>query len=120
MVKDFSENLVNALDIHALIITKTITDWFRIPWFIPEVKLTKQRLRRREKVWRCYKTDDSQTAYNEVQAEYRNVLRRAKCNIISKKVLDCIWDTQKLYTLINGLLGSIPQNPMPKVTVMNN
>ena len=63
MVKDINENLVKALDICTLIITKTITDWFREPWFTLEAKLTKQILRRREKVWRHYKAFDSWTAY---------------------------------------------------------
>ena len=77
MVKDFNENLVKALDINTPIITKTITDQFRIPWFTPEVKLNKQRFGRMEKVWICYKTDDSWTAYEVVSAEYKNVFRRA-------------------------------------------
>ena len=96
MVKDFRENLIKALDIHAVIITKTITDWFRVSWLTLEVKLIKQRLRRRMKVWRHFKTDDHWAAYKVVWAEYRSAIRRAECDIISKNVLDCGLDTQNL------------------------
>ena len=95
MVKDFNENLVKVMDLH--------THWSSLKPSLTgseyhgshqKLNAPKQRLRRRDKAWRCYKTDDSWTAYKVVSAEYRNVKRRVKCDIISKKVLDHGLDTQ--------------------------
>ena len=71
VVKDFNKNLVKALDIYALIITKTNTDQFRVPCFTPEVKLTKQILWRREKVWDTIKlmTAGHPTKWYELSTE---------------------------------------------------
>ena len=70
-------------------------------------------MRRREKIWRRYKTKDTKTAFIKAQSEYKHQIRREKVRTISTKVIDCGTDTRKLYSLVNGLIGLTAQNPLP-------
>ena len=70
-------------------------------------------MRRREKIWRRYKTDGTKTAFIKARYKYKQQLRRTKTGIISTKVIDCGTDTRKLYSLVNGLIGLTAQNPLP-------
>ena len=63
LVEQFNKALSKALDEVAPIQTKLQTFMKSIPWFTDEVKECKQFMRRREKIWRRYKTDGTKTAF---------------------------------------------------------
>ena len=63
LVEQFNKALSKALDDVAPIQTKQQTVRKSIPWFTDEVKECKQFMRRREKIWRRYKTEDTKTAF---------------------------------------------------------
>ena len=113
LVEQFDKALSKALDDVVPTQTKQQTVRKSIPWFMDEVKEHKQFMRRREKIWRRYKTEDTKTAFIKAQSKYKQQLRREKVRIISTKVIDCGTDTRKLYSLVNGLIGLTAQNPLP-------
>ena len=113
LVEQFDKALSVALDEVAPIQTKLQSVRKSIPWFTDEVKECKQFMRRREKIWRRYKTDGTKTAFTKARAKYKQQLRIAKIGIISTKVIDCGSDTRKLYSLVNGLIGLTKHNPLP-------
>ena len=78
LVEQFDKALSKALDEVAPIQTKLQTVWKSIPWFTDEVKECKQFMRRREKIWRRYKTDDTKTAFIKARSKYKQQLRIAK------------------------------------------
>ena len=84
-----------------------------IPWFTEEVKILKQAMQRREKIWRKYKLDSTWIAFKVARNKYMNTLREAKHSVVSEKVLECGTDTRKLYCLVKSLIGSTNINPMP-------
>ena len=92
LVEQFDKALSKALDKVAPIQTKLQTVCKSIPWFTDEVKECKQSMRRREKIWKKYKTDSTKLAFIKARSKYRQ-LRIAKIEIISNKVIECgtVW-----------------------------
>ena len=88
LVDQFKKTLSKALDDVAPIQTKQPTVRKSIPWFTDEVKEHKQFMRRREKIWRRYKTEDTKTAFIKAQSEYKQQIRREKVRTISTKVIE--------------------------------
>ena len=113
LVEQFDKALSKALDEVAPIQTKLQTVQKSIPWFTDEVEECKQFIRRREKIWRRYKTDSTKIAFIKARSKYKQQLRIAKIGIISTKVIECGTDTRKLYSLVNGLIGLTTQNSLP-------
>ena len=105
MVADFHKSLANALDKHALEITKSITECPKVPWFSDDVKTAKHKMQRRERLWRRYKTHELWLAFKDARCDYKSALYAAKTAVISDKVISCGKDSQKLYSLVNNLLG---------------
>ena len=78
-----------SLDVHAPTQTKIITTRQTNPWFTENVRSLKKAVRRKEKTWHKYKTDDTMSAYKLVKSTYRKALKEAKTEVISGKVLEC-------------------------------
>ena len=113
MVADFHKSLANALDKHAPEITKSITECPKVHWFSDDVKTAKHKMRRRERLWRKYKTHKLWLAFKDARCDYKSALYAAKTAVISDKVISCGKDSQKLYSLVNNLLGRGKQNCLP-------
>ena len=54
LVHQFNTSLREALDKHAPIQSKSITERRHVPWFTPDVKEAKKKMHHREKLWRKY------------------------------------------------------------------
>ena len=52
--------------------------------------------------------------FKVVRWQYKTSIRKAKCEILSDKIQDCKGDTGKLYTVLSNLMGTNPENPLPK------
>ena len=103
----------SSLDNHAPVKTKLMPLQKPTPWFTEEVKILKQTMQRREKIWRKYKLDSTWIALRVARNRYKNALREAKLLVVSEKVVECGTDTHKLYSLVNSLTGATITNPMP-------
>ena len=110
----FNNSLMNSLDDLAPQLTKTVTYRPKFPWFTEEVRQIKHRLHRREKLWRKYREPDLWKAYISVRHEYKELLNKMKMEVRSNKVKECGSDSQKLYALVNNLLGTKGSNPLPE------
>ena len=53
-------------------------------------------------------------AYTDTTTEYKKLLKAKKSIIISNKVIHCGKDSKQLYSLVNNLLGTKVENPMPE------
>ena len=84
LVEQFDKALSKALDEVAPIQTKLQTVYRSMPWFTDEVKECKQFMRRREKIWRKYKTDSTKLAFIMARSKYKQ-LRISKIEIVSNK-----------------------------------
>ena len=110
----FNNSLTNSLNDLAPHLTKMVTYRPKFPLFTEEVRQIKHRLHRREKLWRKYREPNLWKAYISVRHEYKELLNKMKMEVISNKVKECRSDSQKLYALVNNLLGTKASNPLPE------
>ena len=106
VVGNFYRSLKEAFDKHIPAHTKLVSLRRKVPWFTDDVRDAKRQMRRRERLWRKYKSDELWTAFRVARSHYKKMLYSAKRLVISSKVMDCGKDTQKLYALVNNLLGT--------------
>ena len=110
------ENLSKALNKQAPVVTKVITERKKKPWFGDDLKQQKRIIRRREKVFRKYRSQSCWTAFIRERKKYRKMLFDAKTVCYSKEVEDCKDDVKGLYRMVNKLMGTALENPLPSHT----
>ena len=115
LAKLCDERMRKSLDTHAPIQTKSIMIRQTNPWFTEKVRSLKKAVRRREKLWHKYKTEDTWLTYMITKLTYRKVPKEAKTEAISGKVLECNWDSKKFYSLFNSLSSTSKENPLPTI-----
>ena len=113
MVEILEKNLSNALKNQAPEVTKVITERKKKPWFGDDLKQQKRIVRRREKVFRKYQSQSCWTALVRERKKYRKMLFDAKTVCYSKKVEDCKGEVKGLYRMVNTLMGTSSENPLP-------
>ena len=105
--------LKDALHKHAPAITKTLTTRKSNPWFTEEVRTQKRLLRKMEKTYRTHKTNTSWQNFRIQKQIYRNMLKKAKTEAVSNKVAEYSNDTKNLYKIVNNILGTNKEKPVP-------
>ena len=116
MVGMLEENFSTALNNQAPEVTKVITERKKKPWFGDNLKQQKRIVRRREKVFRKYRLQSCWIALDRERKKYRRMLFEAKTACYSKQVNDCRGDIKGLYKMVNTLMGTSSDNPLPNHT----
>ena len=109
----FHRSLKEAFDKHIPAHTKSVSLRRKVPWFTDDVRDAKRQMRRWKRLWCKYKSDELWTAFHVAWLHYKEVLYSTKRDVISSKFMDCGKDTQKLYALVNNLLGTRKENSLP-------
>ena len=115
MVVMLEKNFLTALNNQAPEVTKVITESKKKPWFGDYLKQQKRRVRRREKVFRKYRLQSCWIVFDRERKKYRKMLLEAKTACHSE-VKDCRGDTKGLYKMVNTLMGTSSNNPLPDHT----
>ena len=89
LITKFEGILKINLDKHTPEKTKRITVRDTKSWFTESIREQKKIMRRREKIWRKYKQDSIWRAFDAERVKYRSMLRQAKLERTSEKVLEC-------------------------------
>ena len=104
--------LRQALDHHAPLVTRTVTDRTSAPWMTPEVKQAKVERRIAEHKWR----QSGLTVHREIYAKQRNVvsnlISKAKKDYICERIIDCD-SSRELFRLSNQLMGTFRGTVLP-------
>ena len=66
-----------------------------------------------EIVYHRYKTNISWQNFRIEQQNYRDMLKKAKTEAVSEKVAEYSNDTIKLYKIVNNILGTTNEKPLP-------
>ena len=98
---------------HAPLITKRIILRPNTPYFNEEVKKAKQYKKKCERIWRCTKSDTDHQLYRTASSHTNKLLRQAKFDYFSNKVLECGNNQKALFSITNKLMQSdcSPQLP---------
>ena len=113
MIDVFQQELVRVLDEHAPLIGKRLQTRKPKPWFREDIKEQKQKVHRRERIWRRYREDHQWLAFKSEKKKYREMLKEAKINSVSKLIIKCGRDVKKLYQVIYNMTGKCSLNPLP-------
>ena len=113
MVGMLEEKFSTALDTQGPEVTKVITERKKKPWFGDDLKHWKRIVWRREKVYRKYRLESCWIALNIERKKYRKMFFEAKTACYSKQVKDCRGDIKGLYKMVNTLMGTTLDNPLP-------
>ena len=113
MINSLESVLTEALNKHALATTKTLTTRKSNPWYTEKIRTQRRILRKMERVYHRYKTNTSWKNFRIQKQNYRDILKKAKTEAISEKVAECSNDTKKLYKIVNNLLDTTNEKPLP-------
>ena len=105
--------LLQVLDHHAPLVTRTVTDRTSAPWMTLEVKQAKVERRIAERKWR----QSGLTVHKEIYAKQRslvsNLIRKAKEKVISVKKLSTVTVPGSFSRLSNQMMGTFGDAVLP-------
>ena len=114
VVEHFHKNLSNSLNLNTPIKTKLVTIHHRVPWFTEGICEQKRVVRRYEKLWRKYRTNDMWKAFKIEKSRYQQQLKQAKTEVLTEEIIDCNMDSKKLFDLVSNITGTAEENPLPE------
>ena len=114
IINDIDCKFEDALNTHAPLKTKKVTVRKNFPWFNDKVKDQKQTVRRRERIWKKYRTPETWKAFNMERQKYKRMLYLAKKESISNKIIECGNNSKTLYNFVANLTNTIQENPLPE------
>ena len=113
LINSFEVVLKDVLDKHSPAITETLMTRKSNPWFTDEVRSEKRLLRKMEQTYHRSKTYAGLQNFKTQKQIYRDMLSKAKTDALSNKVMECGKDTKKLYKIVNIILGTNTEIPLP-------
>ena len=78
LVEHFEDKLKLCLDKHAPLEQKEYVSRRKFPWYNEEIRTQKQKVRRRERIWKRYKTTDTLKALKIERNKYKYMLKKFK------------------------------------------
>ena len=104
------------LNKHAPIKRKRVTVRKKNPWYNEDIRELKQQLRRKENVFRKYKSKELWLAFCGSKKEYRKALYIAKKKSIGEKIKEFGKNIKELYRLVAELTGTTKKNPLTEAS----
>ena len=104
----------NTLDKNAPIETKVITVRKMVPWFNENLRYHKRVVQNHEWIWKKYKTEETWLAFKIERSKFRQSLKCARKEFVSRSVLECEKDNKKLYKLASSPMGAMKENSLPE------
>ena len=83
------------------------------PWFNDTFRQQCTIVKNRERAWKKYGKQHHWKAYTVERNKYNCQLHYFKWQSLSKRILDYRGNAKELFLLVNKLMGSIAQNPLP-------
>ena len=114
MVQQLGSRFKEALNKNAPIKTKIATVRKTVPWFNDSLKNHKRIVHSRELIWKKYKTSETWLVFKMERSKFRQSLKWARKEFVSKSVLECNRDNKKLYKLASSLMGMKKENQLPE------
>ena len=102
LVTSYNDTLKAALDKHALLMTKTIVQRPRVPWFSEEIREAKRERRKAEKRWRKSRLDSDLAVFKAKRNATTRLMNKARwefysnfieCSVLVSAFLTAHWRT---------------------------
>ncbi len=91
------------LDKHAPIITKSVTSRPSTPWYTTDIKAEKRQCQHLERTWRRTKKSTDHHCYREATHKLNQMMKQAKTEYYSSKIIEKGSDQKALFSVINTL-----------------
>jgi hypothetical protein len=102
------------LDIHAPVITKTITTLHTAPWFDAEYKEQRKLRRRAEERWLKSKSENDYQLFRELRSETTTLARLKKQKYYRAKIDSKEGDVKAIFNVVNTELDRKQKQPLPE------
>ena len=99
----FTETLTNILDQHAPLTKKVVTVRPDSGWFTEEIRLSKQKRRTAEQLWRKTRLEIHKQLYKKAKLETNALINECKHNSIKKKITENKGNSKELFNIMNSL-----------------
>ena len=120
MVQQLGSKFKNALDKNATIKAKVTTVRKMVPRFNENLRDHRRVVQNHERIWKKYKTEETWLAFKIERSKFRQSLKCARKEFVSKSILECDKDSKKLYKLALSLMGAMKENPLPECDTNEN
>ena len=105
--------LRDLVDVHAPLISRTVTPRPHAAWYDEELRDAKQTRRKLERKWRRSEQQSDHAAYRKQCAEVAKQLNRCKTHYYSNRVEECHNDQKSLFKITDTLLVNQHQSKLP-------
>ena len=105
--------LRDLIDVHAPLISRTVTPRPHAAWYDEELRDAKQLRRKLERKWRRNQQQSDHAAYRKQCSEVAKQLNRCKTLYYSNRVEECHNDQKSLFKITDTLLVNQHKSKLP-------
>ena len=105
LAKCYNSTLKVVLDKHAPLITRSIKERPRVPWFNEEIKTAKRERRKAEKRWRRTRLDSDMAAFKVKRNAATALMNKARREFYTNFIEENSGNQKKLFAAGNRLLN---------------
>ena len=116
MAKCYNSTLKVVLDKHAPLITRSVKERPRVPWFNEEIKTAKRERRKAEKRWRRTRLDSDMAAFKVKRNAATALMNKARREFYTNFIEENSRDQKKLFAAGNRLLNRGSADWLPLTT----
>ena len=113
LVTSYNDTLRAALDKHAPLITRTIVERPRVPWFSEEIREAKRQRRKAEKRWRVSRLDYDLAVFKEKRNATTRLMNKARREFYSNFIDENSGDQRKLFRASQRLFNRTVDDGLP-------
>ena len=113
LVTSYNDTLKAALDKHAPLITRTIVERPRVPWFSEEIREAKRQRRKAEKRWRVSRLDYDLAVFKEKRNATTRLMNKARREFYSNFIDENSGDQRKLFRASQRLFNRTVDDGLP-------
>lgn len=95
------------------VVSKKINYRENAPWFDSSIRCLRRNRRKAERRWRRLRTQTSRNEYVAARQAVVNGVSEQKARFYEEKIDECGGNQQKLWRVLNNLLGRVPTNAYP-------
>ena len=113
LVSSYNNTLMAALDKHAPLMTRTIVQRPRVPWFSQEIREAKRQRRKAEKRWRNSRLDSDLAVFKAKRNFTTRLMNKARREFYSNFIDENGGDQKKLFRASQRLFNGTVDDGLP-------
>ncbi len=108
LLAQYNDGLRSLIDKHVPVVTKNVVLCPSAPWITEATRQTKRAKRRAERTWLKRRLTVHLELYRDKRRQHYYLLASERTSYVWTKVADCRGDSKKIFSLVNSLMGTVP------------